>query len=64
MKPSNGEIIEALRIIKQTCLSSEDCTVCPLRDVSNPNHCRISRDDDECPHEWTINVSEEWNAIK
>ena len=62
--PTKEEIIKALETLKRTCIESDDCFVCPLRDISDPQYCIVSRDECDCPKYWNINYNETWNAIK
>ena len=56
-------IINALKVIKQTCLSYkkicdiDGCTICPLR--ADIYGCAI----EFTPVNWNINESNEWRAI-
>lgn len=58
-------IINALRAIKQTCLSYQKicdidgCIICPLRSDEYGN-CAIVN---HTPDNWKINESNEWRAI-
>lgn len=59
-KPSNDEIVEALKVIKQECSSGTLCLYCRL---SFNGKCMFSQSD---PCEWNINSPEEttWKAFK
>lgn len=55
------DIIEALRIIKNTCEEQEDCVCCPFGD--NTELCLINS---IIPKEWDINPNPpaEWKALR
>ena len=59
MKYTQEEIINALKIIKETCASQDECNHCPF---ANKFHdCRVS---EYQPSEWQLNdESTEWKAL-
>lgn len=45
------DLLEMLKVIRETCKEQKDCTSCPLRQFNNVN-CEVASD--KAPHEWTF----------
>lgn len=59
MKYTQEEIINALKIIKETCGEYEECTHCPFADKTRA--CLVC---EYQPSEWQLNdESTEWKAL-
>lgn len=58
MKHSQEKIIEALKVIRDTCEEHDDCCECPFSDGGD---CLICSE--ESPDEWHLNELKSWKAI-
>ena len=54
------EIADALKIIKETCQSADNCVTCPLY-ADNEEGCGIYNDGR--PADWVINPPGKWKAF-
>lgn len=58
-KYTQKDIVDALNIIKSTCISYEHCVECPFIKY---NKCMII---ENCPDEWNlISAEQNWKAFK
>ena len=58
---NQNEIIKALKLIQQECLSHDDCSTCPLRDGDKMPACQIQG---SSPTDWKIKDKEtNWRAF-
>lgn len=58
---SHEEILEALQVIKDTCIRQKDCRTCPFYS-NDKNECEINN---VIPSEWEVRENEEiWHAFE
>lgn len=61
MKHSQDEIVNALKVIMETCDESKCCVNCPLRHKLSPDKCYVSS---YRPERWNLEPTEVvWRAF-
>ena len=59
MKHTKEEIVAALKVIRDECRNSEDCTLCPFGNACY--HCVLQ---DGMPMYWDLEPEKPWRAFK
>lgn len=56
-------IIDALRVIRETCIQAGDCKMCPLRKGKEGMYCSVTNG---YPEDWELadDVNGGWRAFK